>query len=170
MAGTTLAPGLTMMQPNGDDLFKGDFLIKNLEVINEGDQVGMDSNGFIVNASKTTGAVVQSWGAAMFPGNNGTNNVRTGDGTTIKCAIARKAVILGATSTMVPGLGKGKRVYLGALGTATVSNYTCTLTSTNGDAIQPVGYVLDDGVTIEVFVVMGVFQYQTAGNSTVNIA
>ena len=170
MAGAILAPGLTLVQPSGEDEFKGEFLIKNAEVVNEGDLVALDSNGLVVVASKTQSAVVQAWGVAFFPGNNGTNNVRTGDGTTIKCSIARKAVILGATSTMVPSLGKGKRVFLGPVDTTSVSNYTCALTTTNGDAIQFVGYVMDDGVTMEIFDVSNGFQYQTAGNSTVNFA
>lgn len=169
MAGAVLAPGLTMTQPDGPFLFQNDYLIKTSEIINEGDLVGMDSNGLIVQASKTQSAIVKALGFAFFPGNNGTGNTRTGDGV-LKCAISRKGIILGATSTMVPGLGKGKPVYLGAVGTTSVSNYTCTLTTTNGDAIQEVGYVMDDGVTIEVFVFQSGFQYQTAGNSTVNFA
>lgn len=169
MAGAILAPGLIMGQPDGNLLFQGDYIIKTAEVINAGDLVGMDTNGLIVNASKTQSAIVKALGCAFFPTDNTTNNVRTGDGT-LKCAIARHAIIQGATSTMVPGLGKGKPVYLGAIGTTSVSNYTCTLTTTNGDAIQEVGYVSDDGVTMEIFVFQSGFQYQTAGNSTVNFA
>ena len=165
-----MAPGLTMTQPGADDIFDNEALIKNLEVINEGDLVAVDSNGFIVQASKTSGSVIQAMGVAFFHGNNSTNNVRTGDGTTIKCGIARKANIVGANTTMVPGFGKGKRVFLGPVGTASVSNYTCTLTTTNGDAIQQVGWVGLDGTTLEIFFTDGLFQYQTAGNSTANIA
>jgi hypothetical protein len=152
MAGAVLAPILTVTQP--DLLFKGDYLIKNLEIVNEGDLVALDVNGFVVVASKTSGAVVQAWGAAFFPGNNGTNNVRVGDGLSVRCAISRKVLINGTTVTTVPGLGKGKPVYLGAVDTTTVSNYTCTKTAVSGDAVQQVGYVIDDGFTIEVFVVI----------------
>lgn len=169
MAGAILAPGLVMIYPSGEDLFKQDAIIKTSEIVNAGDLIAEDSNGLIVQASKTTGAVITAWGVAFFPSDNSTSNVRTGDGT-LKCAIARKAVIQGCTSTMVPGLGKGKRVYLGAVGTTSVSNYTCNLTTTNGDAIQHVGYVAADGTTLEIFVIDAGLQYQTAGNSTVNFA
>jgi hypothetical protein len=171
MAGAILAPGLTLVEPSGEDCFKGEFLINNGDTINEGDLVGIVTSGgvtYITPASKTQGAIVKALGCAFFPGNNGTNNVRVGDGTTQKCAIARKAIIQGANTTMVPAFAGGLPVYLGPTPTTSVSNYTCTKTATNGDALQQVGYVSPDGVTIEVFVVNSGLQYQTAGNSTVN--
>ena len=173
MAGAILAPGLTFQQPSGEDCFKGEWLIKNGDTINEGDLVGIYTTGgvtYITPASKTAGSIVKALGVAFFPGNNGTSNVRVGDGTTVKCSIARKAIITGTTTTMVPSLAGGLPVYLGPTPTTSVSNYTCALTSTNGDEIEQVGWVSPDGATLEIFVTGAGMQYQTAGNSTVNYA
>lgn len=168
MAGVALTTPYTMMGPEliGQD----NALIKLSEVINEGDLAATDTNGFVVQASKTTGAVTQAEGVAFFPGNNSTITSRTGDGTTLRCSLARYAIIRNINSTLVPGLGKGKRVYLGAVGTATVSNYTCTQTSTNGDALQHVGYVSADGLSLYIFVAEAGLQVQTAGNSNIGYA
>lgn len=165
MAGTALTSPYNFSEPGL--IMQDDAFIKNLEVINEGDLVATDTNGFVVQASKTQSAVTQAEGVAFFAGNNTTITSRTGDGTTQKCAIVRVATILGVNSTLVPGLGKGKRVYLGAVGTSTVSNYTCTQTSTNGDALQHVGYVSADGTKLYIFVTQAGIQVQTAGNSNI---
>jgi hypothetical protein len=173
MAGAILAPGLTLIEPSGEDCFKGEWLINNGDTINEGDLVGIVTSGgvtYITPASKTQGAIVKALGVAFFQGNNGTNNVRVGDGTTQKCAIARKAIIQGANTTMVPSFAGGLPIYLGPVGTTSVSNYTCALTSTNGDEIQQVGWVSPDGVTMEIFVIAAGFKYQTAANSTLTFS
>lgn len=168
MAGAILGTPLNLQGPS--DLFFADPLIKSAEIVNECDLVGLDTNGFVVVASKTQSAIVKALGLAMFVGNNSTYNVRTGDGTTQKSGIARKARIYNVNSTTVPGLGKGKPVFLGPVTTTTVSNYTCTQTTTNGDALQHVGYVSADGTYLEIDFTLSGIQYQTAGNSTVNIA
>lgn len=167
MAGAALTTPYVMQKP--DLIGQDDALIKTSEIINEGDLVATDTNGLVVQASKTQSAVTQAEGVAFFPNNNATYTSKTGDGV-LKCAIARMAIITNINSTLVPGLGKGKRVYLGAVGTATVSNYTCTQTTTNGDALQHVGYVSADGLSLYIFVAQAGFQYQTAGNSIIGFA
>jgi len=168
MAGAAQTTPMILTEPTL--CFKKNFLIKNAEIVNEGDLVGMDTNGFVVVASKTAGSIIKALGVAFFEGNNSTITSRTGDGTTQRCSIARYGLMLNANTTLVPGLAKGAPVYLGPVPTSTVSNYTCNLTSTNGDAIQQVGWVSDDGTTLEIFVVEAGLKYQTAGNSTVTFA
>jgi hypothetical protein len=147
------------------------YLIKTSEVINEGDLVGLDTNGLIVVASKTQSAIVKAIGLAFFADNNGTGGARTGDGSTVKCAIAEGALLLNANSTLVPSLAKGAPVYLGPVPTSSVSNYTCALTSTNGDAIQQVGFVDSDGTTLIIDVPQtSELKYQTSGNSILTAA
>lgn len=168
MAGAVLGTPLNIQGPA--EMFFSNPLIKLAEIVNEGDLVGLDTNGFVVVASKTTGAIVKALGAALFVGNNSTVNVRTGDGTAMPSGIARKCRIYGINSTTVPGLGKGKPVFLGPVTTTTVSNYTCNQTTTNGDALQLVGYVSPDGTYLEIDFTLSGFMYQTAGNSTVGNA
>ena len=172
MAGVALTAPYSGLRP--ERYFFDNPLIKNGEVVNFGDLVGMDSNGFVVNASKTAGSVVFARGVAMPVDDNSTDTYLTGDGTTVRCAISRIAVIKRTAanplnSTIVPGLAKGARVYLGALGTATVSNYTCTQTSTNGDGLQPVGFVDSSGLILEIDVMPNCIAYQTSGNSVVGV-
>lgn len=168
MAGAALTTPYNFSEPEliGQD----NALIKSAEIVNQGDLVATDTNGFVVQATKTTGGVIQAEGVAFWPDENSTVTSRTGDGTTIRCAICRIATILNVNSTLVPGLGKGKRVYLGPVGTATVSNYTCTQTTTNGDALQHVGYVSADGTKLYIFVAQAGLIYQTSGNSIVGFA
>lgn len=168
MAGAILGTPLNIMGPA--EMFFSNPLIKLAEIVNECDLVGVDTNGFVVVASKTQAAIVKALGAALFVGNNSTNNVRTGDGTTILCGIARKCRVYNVNSTTVPGLGKGKPVFLGPVTTTTVSNYTCTQTTTDGDELQHVGYVSPDGTYLEIDFTLSGFKYQTAGNSTVGNA
>lgn len=171
MAGTILTTPYNLIEP--DHQFSQEYLINNGDTVNSGDLVGVvvvSGVGYITPASKTQGAVVIAWGIAFYPGINSTITYRVGDGLTQRCAIARSGILTGVNSTLIPALGAGKRVYLGAVGSATVSNYTCTQTTTNGDALQPVGYVSNDATYVELFIVSGGFQYQTAGNSTVNFA
>jgi hypothetical protein len=168
MAGAVLAPGMQFVNPM-DVLPR--YLIKSAEVVNEGDLIGLDTNGFIVAASKTQGATVKAIGIAFFDDNNGTFNTKTGDGTTVYCSIAKRGKLLNATSTMVPSLGKGLPIYLGPVPTTTVSNYTCAQSTTNGDLLQEVGYVGQDGVTLHIRVdSINMIKYQTSGNSVVGVA
>lgn len=169
MAGAVTAPSVQLTNPS--EIRLGSFLIKNAEIINEGDLVGVDSNGFVVVASKTAGSIIKPQGIAFFFDNNGTGGARTGDGTTVLCGICRAARIGGITTTTVPSLAKGLPVYLGPTPTTSVSNYTCALTSTNGDAIVPVGYVSSDGKFLDVTVdINASLEYQTAGNSILTSA
>ena len=146
MAGAAYAPLMTLVAPR--DVIPGG-IIKTSEVINEGDLVGMDSNGLIVVATNATAGIIKAIGMAFFEDNNGTGGTRTGDGT-LRCSIARKGKLKGATSTLVPSLGKGLPVYLTVVPTSTTSNYTCALTSNAGDAIIQVGFVEADGTTLDI--------------------
>lgn len=166
MAGAAItAPGY-LVKP---DKVIGTYLIKNAEVINEGDLIDIDTNGFIVAASKTQGAAVKAEGIAFFDDNNGPGQTaRTGDGSTVKCGLAKRARIKGMNGTLVPGIGKGKPVYLGPVPTTTVSNYTCTQSTTAGDLIQTVGTVDSDGTTLVIDVdSTNQFAYQGAATSVV---
>lgn len=149
----------------------GPYAIKSAEVINHGDLVGIDTSEKVVVATKATGAVIKAVGIAVFTDEYAGNVVRTGNaGGTIKCSIARTAVIDGAnlTSTIVPAINGGLTVYMGEAPTATVSNYTCTQTSTNGDGLQPVGFV-DANLDLVLDVSSAMFKYQTSGNSVVGV-
>jgi hypothetical protein len=145
----------------------GNDLIKSAEVVNEADPVGRDTNGFIVVATNAAGAIVKPQGLAFFADNNGTGGARTGDGTTVRCCIVRQCKLLNANSTLVPGLGKGKPIYLAGVPTATTSGLTCTRPSTNTQATVNMGYVGSNGTTLEINVDPNAdLEFQTAGNST----
>lgn len=158
----------------------GNFTVKNGEIINNGDPVGIDSSGYVVCASKTQSAIVKAVGFAIMvdDSSGGTAAFVTGDVSTnpnnpVKVGICRHCIVRGVNSTLVPSLGAGLPVYLGPVGASagTVSALTCALTSTNGDAIQELGFVLPNGVDLwlEVSPQNG-FKYQTAGNSTLTFA
>jgi len=177
MAGAALTTPYQVQKP--DLMFMENYLVKTSEVINYGDLVGVDTNGLVVNASKTASAIVVPRGVAIAIANdaatsgtaNSTQTSVTGDGT-IRVGIARMATITrqgtALNTTIVPGLAKGAAVYLGAIGTSTVSNYTCTKTTTNGDALLQVGWVTADGLSLEIGPFDTTFlNYQTAGNSVV---
>jgi hypothetical protein len=172
MAGTALtSPGNAVIPFE----IIGNFTVKDGEIINNGDPVGIDSSGYVVCASKTQAAIVKCLGFAfMVDDLSGgtqtyvTGNVATVPNSPVMVGIARHIVIKGVNSTLVPSLGKGKPVYLAAVtASATVSAYTCALTSTNGDLVEELGFVMPSGndLWLEAPVANG-FQYQTAGNST----
>lgn len=158
----------------------GNFPVKNAEIINNGDPVGIDSNGQIVCASKTQGAIVKCIGFAIMVDDlaGGTTPYVTGNITAFPNApamvgICRHCKIKDVNSTLVPSLAKGLPVYLAAaiVSAGTVSALTCALTTTNGDAIQELGFVMPNGTDLwlEVSPDNG-FKYQTAGNSTLSFA
>ena len=144
--------------------------IKSAEVINQGDLVGIDTNGQMVAASKTQGAIVPAQGIAWFPDELGMATSRTGvAGLTVKAAICRRCKLKSATSTLVPSLDQGLRVYLGPVPTSTVSNYTCAKSTTVADHLQTVGWVEDDGTTLEIDVTntgMGIV-YQASASTNI---
>lgn len=136
----TLAPALQVS--NASNFIGGGafFPIKSATDINQGCLVRLDSNGEVVEASKTQAAVVVAAGVAIFTDEHGTATLRTGvAGLTVKCAIARKCRIKGLDTTVVPAVAAGLRLFLGALPTATVSNYTATRSTTANDQLQLVG-------------------------------
>jgi hypothetical protein len=177
MAGYALvAPG-NVTKP---DEIIGNFIVANGEIINDGDPVGWNSSGYVVCASKTQGAIVECFGfAKMVDDLSGgtasyvTGNVSTQPNSPVMIAVARRILIKNMTTTLVPSLAAGKRVWLAASASSgTVSAYTCAAPSTtNGDLISMLGLVLPNGTDIwlEAPTTIG-FQYQTAGNSTVNFA
>lgn len=176
MAGTALTSPGTVVIPGP---IIGNFTVKDGEIINAGDPVGIDSSGYVVCASKTQSAIVKAIGFAVIiddlSGGTATyvtGNVSTQPTNPVQVGICRHCKILGVNSTLVPSLGAGKPVYLAAVSaSATVSALTCALTSTNGDAIQELGFVMPNGVDIwlECSIQNG-FKYQTAGNSTLTFA
>lgn len=158
----------------------GNFIVKDGEIINNGDPVGLDSSGYVVCASKTQGAIVKAYGFAIMVDDlsggtqtSVTGNVSTQPNQPVMVGICRHCKITGVNSTLVPSLAKCLPVYLAAaiVSAGTVSALTCALTSTNGDLIQELGFVMPDGTTLwlEVSVQNG-FKYQTAGNSTLTFA
>jgi len=153
----------------------GNFLVKNAEIINNGDPVGIDSSGLVVCASKTQGAIVKAIGFAIMVDDlsGGTASYVTGDGSTVYIGICRHCKILGVNSTLVPSLAKGLPVYLAAscVTAGTVSALTCALTTTNGDLIQELGFVMPNGTDLWLDCpTQNGFKYQTAGNSTLTFA
>lgn len=164
MAGATAAAARQVSKVRG---VIGEFPIKSGEIINEGDLVGLDTNGQVVAASKTQGAVVKALGVAFFDDNNGTGQTRTGvAGLTVKCGICKKCHISGLTGTLVPSIDDGLPVFLGAVPTATVTNYTCARSTTANDKIQQVGFATSP-TEIEVDVIPETeFIYQSATTTT----
>jgi hypothetical protein len=146
----------------------GTFPIKSGEIINQGDLVALDSNFQVIAASKTQGAIVEAQGIAFFDDDNSTGGARTGVAAlTVKTGICKKARIGNLTTTLVPALAGGgtKKVFLGPVPTATVSNYTCTQSTTAGDKIQLVGQVVSAS-EIEVDINWSGLAYQAAATST----
>ena len=154
----------------------GNFTVKDGEIINNGDPVGLDSSGYVVCASKTQGAIVKCKGFAIMVDDlsggtlaSVTGNVTTFPNSPVSIAICRHCKITGMNSTLVPSLAKGLPVYLGPaiVSAGTVSALTCALTTTNGDSIEELGFVMPDGTTLwlESPTATG-WKYQTAGNST----
>jgi len=146
----------------------GTFPIKSGEIINQGDLIALDSNFQVVVASKTQGAIIEAQGVAYFDDDNGTGGAKTGvAGLTVKCGMCKQARIANLNSTLVPALAGGgtKKVFLGPVPTATVSNYTCTQSTTPADKIQIVGQVVS-ATEIEVDVNYSGFAYQTSTTST----
>lgn len=147
----------------------GTFPIKSAEIINSGDLVALDVNFQVVVASKTQSAIIEAQGIAYFEDENGTVSSRTGvAGLTVKCGICKQARITNLNSTLVPALAGGgtKKVFLGPVPTATVSNYTCTQSTTAADKLQCVGQVVSN-TEIEVDVNYSLLAYQAAATTTV---
>ena len=163
MAGAALTTPIVVT--NIQDIFVQNALVKNAEVVNFGDLGAIDTGGFIVVASKTQGATVKAQGVIVFSDENGTAVTRTGDGTTVRASLAKKARISNINSTKVPGLDEGLPVYLGPVTTTTVTNYTCTQTTTVSDLVQCVGFANSDQTALDIHVApeSTVIAYSTAG-------
>jgi hypothetical protein len=176
MAGTALTSPWNAQKPEN---VLGNFTVANAEIINDGDPVGINSSGYIVCASKTQGAIVKCIGfAKMLDDLSGgtqtsvTGNVSTNPTNPVMVGVCRCIKLTGCNSTLVPSLAAGLPVYLAAAASsATVSAYTCALTSTNGDSIEELGFVLPNGVDLwlEAPQLNGL-KYQTSGNSIVGYA
>ena len=168
---TTTSPLVT--SPHG---FIGEYPIKSGEIINNGDLVGMDTNGQVVAASKTQAANVKAKGIAFFDDDNSPGPAaRTGVAAlTVKCGICKKAKLKFSSAyaaTQVPSIAAGLPVYLGPVPTATVSNYTCAQTTTANDLVQQVGFVDSDGLSVLAEVIPNTdLKYQTAATTTVALA
>lgn len=166
-AWTSTPPLLTKPQK-----VRGGYPIKSGEIINQGDLVGLDTNGQVVAASKTGGSTVKAIGIAFFDDDNSTAQAaRTGVANlTVKCGICQQAGLKFSSAyaaTQVPSINKGLPVYLGDVATGTVSNLTCAQTTTDTDLVQEVGHVDADGLTLLLNVVLNNdFAYQNAANST----
>lgn len=148
--------------------YLGNYPVKSAEIINNGDLVGIDSNGQLVVASNAAGAVIAAVGVFIMDDEHGGATSRTGvAGLTVRGSVYKKARIGNLNSTLVPSITKvGLPVLLGPVPTATVSNYTCAIPTANTVEVQPVGQNVD-ATTIEVSVQMGGFlKAQTTGNST----
>lgn len=163
MAGAALTTPLTVKQAfDVSPLYP----IKSAEVVNEGDLVGLDSNGQIVVASKTQAAVVIALGFALFTDEHGTATTKTGvAGLTVKCAIARRGRISGFS-----GLTVGGRVYLDAAPTGGADNYwqTTTFAFNVNDQIQQVGRAIS-ATEIEVNVDQTLIGYQTVATTLAKV-
>jgi len=146
--------------------FLGNFVVKTSEIINNGDLASVDSSGLLVVASKTASGVVIAAGVAIMDQERGIARSVTGDGTK-RMSLYKKATIGNLNSTLVPSLTTASlAVLLGPTPTATVSNYTCAISTTNTDEVEPVGTSVD-GSTINISVPFaGFMKAQTAGNST----
>lgn len=147
--------------------FVGNYPIKSGEIINNGDLAAPDTNGQLVVASKTAGSVIGATGVAIFDDEHGGAQSRTGvAGLTVRASLYRKAKIGNLNSTLVPSItAVGLPVLLGPVPTATVSNYTCAISTTNTDEVQPVGVTLS-ATQIKIDVTAPFLKAQTAGNST----
>lgn len=177
MAGFALvAPG-TVVIP---DEIIGVFTVKNAEIINNGDPVGIDSSGYVVCASKTQGAIVKCVGFAVMLDDlaggtqmNVTGNVTAHPNDPVQVGICRKCKITGLNSTLVPSLGAGLPVYLAAAcaSAGTISALTCALTSTAGDSIEQLGFVMPNGVDVWLEAPsLSAAKYQSAATTTVILA
>ena len=167
MAGVAMV-GYYLEEPS--NTFPNSYLIKTSEVVNEGDLVGLNTSGLIVVANATT-TIVKALGLAFFNGNNGPGGAQTGDGSTVYSTIARQGYVGPMTTALVPSLAAGLPVYLAAAPNGTHSNFTCVFPAVNGDAIQQVGYVDADGVTLIIDVdANSELKLQASGNSIVTAA
>lgn len=167
MAGAAITAPFIIAEP--DDIV-GAAPIKSAEVINNGDLVHVDTNGQVIAASKTQSAVVKASYIAYFDDEHGMATSRTGvAGLTVKTALAKKAKIKNCNSTLVPALDNGLPVFLGPVPTSTVSNYTCTRSTTAGDKIQQVGFVDADGTTLHIDLTNTFTEalYQAAATTTI---
>ena len=112
MAGAAITAPMTLVDPQG--VFKRTVAIKSAEVINQGDLVNIDTNGQVIAASKTASAVVVASWIAFFNDENGMATSRTGvAGLTVKTGLCKRARLKNATSTLVPSLDEGLKVFLG---------------------------------------------------------
>jgi len=137
--------GLIVRNPRS--FFRDSYIVKPGVVVNQGDLVAVDNNGYVVVAEKTLLTVVRPWGVAVFTGDNGTKLSLVGDGKR-RVSVARKALLFLQIASLVPGVAPGLPVYLAAAPNGTTSNYTCETPSDAGDLIAPVGYVDSDGLTM----------------------
>lgn len=176
MAGTALTSPGTVAKP---ERIIGNHVVADGEIINDGDPVGINSSGYVICASKTQGAIVKcigfakiiddlSGGTATFV----TGNVATQAANPVMIGIARHIILENVNSTLVPSLAKGLPVYLAAVSaSATVSAFTCVLTSTNGDLIEELGFVTPSGTSLWLEApVMNGYKFQTSGSSTLTFA
>lgn len=165
MAGAAFTAPFQVSHPRN---WVGNFPIKSAEVVNQGDLVGVDTNGQIVVATKAS-TPVRPLGVAFFDDANGTGDfVRTGVAAlTVRASICRECRISGLNSTLVPSLDDGLPVFLGELPDGTTTNYTCAQSTTATDAIQQVGFARS-ATAIDVQVEGGMmFLRQDAANTTV---
>jgi hypothetical protein len=176
MPGTALSAQGNVVVP---DRIIGSFTVANAEIINNGDPIGINTSGYIVNASKTAGATVKPVGfAVMFDDLSGgtqsfvTGNVTAFPNSPVQIGVARHVKITNVNSTLVPGLVAGKPVYLAAVtASPTVSAYTCNPTATNGDLLLQVGFVMPNGVDLWLEApTMAGFLFQTSGSSTLTFS
>jgi hypothetical protein len=177
MAGFALVSPGTVVKP---DRIIGNHIVKDGEIINSGDPVGIDSSGYVVCASKTQGAIVKCIGFAVIIDDlsGGTQTYVTGNVTSqptspVMVGIARHIIIENVNSTLVPSLAKGLPVYLAAVGATagTVSALTCVLSSTSGDSIEEVGFVLPSGTALYLEApLFNGLKLQNAGTTTYTFA
>lgn len=178
MAGAINTNMVPIQKPDNHWMYPGEYLIKNAEIINNGDLIGGNTSGTVQVATNATGAIVKPLGAAFFDQDNIGLGALTGDGSTITTGIASRCSIgtpqAPVTSTLVPGLAKFAPLYLGPVPTTTVSNYTCNIPNllsgaAAGTAIIPVGFVSADAFVLHVIVTPDVgLQSQASGNSIIN--
>lgn len=131
------------------------FPIKSGVTITAGDAVGLDSNGQVVQADKTTGPV-KAMGFAVFNDNfNAAPRVGVA-ALTVYCSISRVGVMSGQT-----GLTIGGQIYL-----STAGGTSQTPAATNGDIDQLLGFAIS-ATDFEYIVISSAYKFQTAATSTV---
>lgn len=137
----------------------GNFPIKSTVAVDQGDLVGLDSNGQVNLADSD--AIVDAVGFAVFEDAPGVaNNTRTGDsGLTQRCTIYRGGIVQGAKG--MSGMTIGAPVYL----SATAATYTQTKPSGTTDIIAVGTAIAAD--TVAVLVPPALLKLQASGNSTV---